>query len=342
LNISDTTHFKEIKKLLAEKAQNVVIVSHRNPDGDAIGGTTAMYNLMKNMGHNAVIVVPNAFPQFLKFLPGTGDILLFEKHKEKCIEAFKACTLLFTIDFNDITQIREFAEHILPVNCYKVLIDHHPNPTNFANLTISETSVSSASELVYIFIKQIGAEKYLDKTIAECIYTGIMTDTGCFSFNSSQRQTFEVVAGLLDFKIDKDSLYNNVYNNYSFDRMRLMGHCLHNKMTLLKGFNTAYITLTQEDIKKYNFKVGDSEGLVNLPLSIKGVKFSALFTERDDIVKISLRSKGKFAVNSIAKIYFKGGGHLNAAGGESEEKLDATLSKFLKILEENKEQLIND
>ena len=262
----------------------------------------------------------------------------YDKNQDRCKVLFEKCTILFIVDFNDLSRIREFADHLQPENCYKILIDHHPDPSDFANLQISDTSVSSASELVYLFMRSLN-KKFIDKKISECIYAGIMTDTGCFSFNSSQRQTFDIVADLLDNNIDKDKVYISVYNNYSFDRMRLLGHCLQDKMVYLPEYRTAYITLTQQEIKNYNFKVGDSEGFVNIPLSIKGVVFSALFTEREDIVKISLRSKGNFAVNEIANTYFEGGGHVNAAGGESKENLDKTVESFMKILSEYKQQL---
>ncbi len=333
---------KYLKELIKKKQQNIVIVSHRNPDGDAIGASMAIYNYFLKLGHQVHFVVPNNYPQFLNWLPNVKNTLIYEWYKSKCKSVFKSCDILFTVDFNDLSRIREFQEELMPANCYKILIDHHPEPGNFADLTISDTSVSSASELVYLFLNALDFNGIIDKDIAECIYTGIMTDTGCFSFNSSNRQTFEIVADLIDFSIDKDKIYGLVFNNYSMDRMRLMGHCLHEKMTYLPELNTAFIELTQEDIKKYNFKVGDSEGFVNIPLSIKGVILSVLFTEKDDIVKLSLRSKGNFPVNKIAKDYFNGGGHFNAAGGESELPMKETVEKLVSILNEFKPELTNE
>lgn len=328
-----------LKNLLAGQKQHIVIVSHRNPDGDAMGAACALFNYFKKAGHDVYMVVPNNYPQFLNWLPHIKNTLIYEWHSDKCKEIFSRCTLLFAVDFNDLSRIREFEEHLRQVNCYKVLIDHHPEPGNFANFTISDTRVSSTCELVYSFLTQIGEKSLIDKDTAECIYVGIMTDTGCFSFNSSKPETFEIVGDLLEAGIEKDKIFGLVYNNYSVDRMRLMGHCLHEKMVYLPEYATAYITLSQEDIKKYNFKVGDSEGFVNIPLSIRGVKMSALFTEKSDVVKISLRSKGNFAVNTITSKYFEGGGHANASGGESKLSLDATVEKFVRILDDYKAQL---
>lgn len=340
LKVLSFFQLRKIKKLLTGKGQDIVIVTHRNPDGDAMGASVALSNFLLKLGHKVDIIVPNAYPQFLNWMPGIEKTIIYEKNQAKCIELFKNCKVLFTLDFNDLNRIREFSEYLMPVNCYKILIDHHPEPGNFANLTISDTMVSSTCELVYLFLRNIDKKK-IDKDISECIYVGIMTDTGCFSFNSSKQQTFKVVGELLEKNIEKDKIFGLVYNNYSIDRMRLMGHCLYNRMVYLPEYRTAYISLTQDDIKRYNFKVGDSEGFVNIPLAIKGVVFSALFTERDDIVKISLRSKGNFAVNGIAGRYFEGGGHANASGGESKENLQKTIDNFIQILKESKEELLN-
>jgi phosphoesterase RecJ-like protein len=330
----------KIRRLFAGKKQNIVIITHRNPDGDAMGASVSLCTFMVKLGHNVNIIVPNAYPQFLQWMHNIDKTLVFEKNQEKCKNLLKECTVLFTLDFNDLSRIREFEEHVIPEKCFKILVDHHPDPSNFADLTISDTSVSSTCELVYLLLKSIN-KKNIDKDIAEAIYVGIMTDTGCFSFNSSTRQTFEVTGELMEYKIDKDKIFGLVYNNYSIDRMRLLGHCITNRMVYLPEFKAAYLTLTQDDIKRFNFRVGDSEGFVNIPLSIKGVVFSALFTEREDIVKISLRSKGNFAVNKIASLFYEGGGHFNAAGGESKENLQNTILKFTKILEEYKQELIN-
>lgn len=342
LNIPQFPEIEKIRQLLDEKQQNIVIVSHRNPDGDAIGSSYALYNFLKKMGHNVNVVVPNSYPKFLSWIPGVKNTLVFEWHKKKCIELFKSCNILFTVDFNDLSRIREFEQHLMPVNSFKVLIDHHPNPGSFADISISDTRVSSTAELVYLFLKKLNRDELFDKDIANCIYTGIMTDTGCFSFNSSCKQTFEVVGNLLEMGLDKDQVYSYVYNDYSHDRMKLLGYSLNEKMVYFPEYNAAYISLSQEDMRKHNFKIGDSEGFVNIPLSIKGVKFSVLFTEKEDIVKVSLRSKGNFPVNNIASKYYSGGGHMNASGGESKLSLQETITRFEMILEEYKDELSDE
>jgi phosphoesterase RecJ-like protein len=342
LKLSDNLSIKKVKELLSQEQQKIVIVSHRNPDGDAVGSSLALYNYFIQMGHEVKVIVPNAFAGYLRWLPGASDVLVYEYMPEKCARILKNSTLLFAVDFNDLSRVREFEEHLSPSDSYKVLIDHHPHPGDFADFTISDTSVSSTCELIYIFLKNLEKDSFISSEVAECIYAGIITDTGCFNFNSSKRQTFDVVADLLDIGIDKDKIYDKIYDNYSFDRMKLMGHVLQEKMVYLPEFRTAYLSLSSDEMKQFNFKVGDSEGFVNIPLSIKGVIFSALFTEREDIVKVSLRSKGNFAVNKMAQKYFSGGGHVNASGGESKESLEDTIKTFVSLLPEFKEALDNE
>jgi bifunctional oligoribonuclease and PAP phosphatase NrnA len=341
LKLDSKYPIQKIKELLEGERQNIVIVSHRNPDGDAMGSSLALYNYFIKMGHEVNVVVPNAFAGFLKWLPESSKAMVYDYMPEKCNEILKKGSILFAVDFNDLSRIKEFEQNLVSVNSYKVLIDHHPNPGNFADLSIVDTSVSSSSELIYLFLKSLDNDKLLDKDIAECIYAGIMTDTGCFSFNSSNRQTFEVVAELLDLGIDKDDVYDRVFDNYSYDRMKLLGHCLQENMVVIPEYKTAYISLSQAEMKRFNFKVGDSEGFVNIPLSIKGVVFSVLFSERDDVVKLSLRSKGKFAVNKMAQEYFSGGGHANASGGESTQSLENSIKTFIGLLPKYKEDIEN-
>lgn len=342
MKLPSQINLEEINNLLSQGKQEIVIISHRNPDGDAIGSSLALYNYFKALGHNVNVVVPNMFAGFLRWMSGASDIQVFEYKPEKCIDLFKRCNILFAVDFNDLSRVREFEKELVSTNSYKVLIDHHPDPGNFADLSISDTSVSSTCELIYLFLRTLPFSSPINKESAECIYTGIMTDTGCFNFNSSKRQTFDVVADLLDIGIDKDKIFDKVFDNYSFDRMQLMGYCLQEKMVHLPEYNAAFLSLSQEDMKKYNFKVGDSEGFVNIPLSVKGVIFSVLFTEHKDVVKVSLRSKGDFAVNTIAGKYFSGGGHKNASGGESKESLENTIKKFMEILPEYKVELTSE
>jgi bifunctional oligoribonuclease and PAP phosphatase NrnA len=319
-----------------------VIVTHRNPDGDAVGSSLALYRVLTKMGHKAQVITPNVYPEFLHWLPDNEQVLIYEKKKREAQKFMEEASVIFCLDFNDITRIREFRKLIENSNAYKVMIDHHPNPVLFADCTISDISVSSTSELLYQFFRELQLVNLVDSETAACIYAGIMTDTGAFSYNSSREQTFLIVAELLGYGFDKDKVHSLVYDNFSADRMRFLGYCLNEKMKVFPDFGAAYISITQEERDRFNFQPGDSEGFVNYPLSINGIRFTALFLEKKDHVKISFRSKGDFAVNRFSAKYFDGGGHKNAAGGESKLSLEETLRKFESLLPEYSEDLMKN
>ncbi len=327
------------KLLTQEKNKKIVLVSHKNPDGDALGSVLGLNNLLKYSNHETVAILPNAYPEFLKWMPGNDNILIYADGKKLANEEIEKADIIISLDFNDLDRLGDMKKPVESAKAIKILIDHHPHPSNFSNITCSETNVSSTSELLYLIIEELGLKNWIDKDVATSLYVGIMTDTGNFSFNSSKKETFDVIGELLGYGIDKDLIYSYVYNNYSFNRMKLMGFCLHQKMKYFPEYNTAYISISKEDKEKYNFQPGDSEGFVNLPLSIEGVKFSALFTEKEDKVRISFRSKGNFPVNKFSTDNFNGGGHLNAAGGESDESLSSAINKFEKLLPKYKDDL---
>ncbi len=329
-----------IKELLTNGQQKILIISHRNPDGDAIGSSLALYRVLNKMGHQVNVLVPNSVPAFLQWMPDANKIVVYAKSATKAETIMDEATICFALDFNDIGRIREFESHLVKSRAYKVLIDHHPDPSPFSDITISDTTVSSTSELLYSFIQNIDLGHLIDRDVAGCFYAGIMTDTGCFSFNSSRPETFQLVAGLLSYGFDKDDIFNRIYNNFSFNRMKLMGYCLDKKMQVLPEFRTAYISLSQEEMRQYNFHIGDSEGFVNLPLSVEGIRFSVLFIENKEMVRVSFRSKGNFKVNNLAAEHFKGGGHMNAAGGESYDTLQDTVQKFINLLPKYKDELL--
>ncbi len=337
-----TIDYTAIKELLAESGKRILIISHRNPDGDAIGSSLGLANLLIKLDHQVDVLVPNKFPAFLGWMLNADKILLFADQKEKAEAVLQNADIVFTLDFNDLTRVKEFDEFLSQSSAYKVLIDHHPNPAPFADLTISDTRASSTAELVYSFIREMDIAGNMDAEIANCIYAGIMTDTGNFSFNSSLPGTFRIVGELLNFGAQKDFIYDQVYDNFTHERMRLMGYCLDQKTKYMPEYKTAYISLTQEEMRKYNFRIGDSEGFVNLPLSVKGIRFAVLFTEKKDMIKVSLRSKGSFPANELASKYFHGGGHLNAAGGESYDTLEKTIEKFVNLLPEYKDELLSE
>lgn len=334
--------FSTIRELLTNDKKSILILSHRNPDGDAIGASLALYILFQKMGHQVEILIPNAYPGFLKWMKNANKILIYTRKPKVADKLLTQAEIVFALDFNDLSRIHEFNDKLKFSGSYKVLIDHHPDPQEFANLSISDQNTSSTAELVYDFIETLGFSSLIDIDIAGCIYAGIMTDTGCFSFNSSQPETFRKVASLLSCGIDKDFIYDRVYNNFSCDRMRLMGYCLDKKLEYLPEYHTAYMTLTQQELRDYNFRIGDAEGFVNLPLSIEGIRFAALLIEKKDMVKISLRSKGNFAVNKFAAEHFHGGGHKNASGGESYESIQKTVDKFVNLLPEYKDELSSE
>lgn len=331
--------FIALKNLLEEEGKKIAIITHRNPDGDAMGSACGLKLFLNKLGHLASIIVPNNYPEFLAWIPGANDALVYTSQKTEATKALSEAEIIFALDFNELKRVREFEATVKASDAFKAMIDHHPNPADFADYALSITSLSSTSELVFHFIEMLGKKHIVDKDIATGLYVGLMTDTGNFSFNSSRQETFYTASSLLEHGIEKDEIYNRVYNFYSFDRMRLMGYCLNKKMQYFPEYRTALISLTQEEMEQFNFVQGDTEGFVNLPLSIKGVRFSGLFLERGNLVKVSLRSKGSFAVNEICSKYFNGGGHVNAAGGESSKSLDEVIKEFIELLPNYKKAL---
>jgi bifunctional oligoribonuclease and PAP phosphatase NrnA len=291
------------------------------------------------MGHEVYPIVPNEYPEFLQWLPGNEYVIDFYKKKETASTIISSADIIFFLDHNESKRGADMNEVLTASKAIKVMIDHHPNPQMPVDYQLSFTEASSTCELIFEFITAIDGLQYMDQDIAECIYTGILTDTGCFNYNSSRTRTFEIAAELLRYSIPKDEIFRRIYDNFSAQRMRLLGYCLNEKMVVLPEYQTAYISITMEEQKRFDFATGDSEGFVNYPLSIKGVCFTALFTERKDKVKISFRSRGGFPSNLFSERHFYGGGHLNAAGGESNLPLNETIQKFVDLLSDYKAEL---
>lgn len=341
MDILSTAKLGFLRNKLKE-SEKFLIITHQNPDGDAIGSALGLFHALKNFGIESKVIVPNDFPGFLKWMPASDEILVFEKNKKQIIGLLEEKPFIFFLDFNDISRTGKIKETIEKNSSFSILIDHHPDPGDFANITLSHIGASSTAELVYQFVKSLLGNHVIDKPVAECLYAGIMTDTGSFSYNSSNPLTYAILSELLSFGIDKDDIYSNVYDNFSKDRMKLLGYCLDQKMVVLENYGTAYISLTNEEKKKYNFQPGDSEGFVNFPLSISGINFSAYFMENGKKVKISFRSKGDFPANLFAEKYFNGGGHKNAAGGESDLSIDKAVERFVELLPGFIETLTNE
>ena len=335
LNHNDIVRLKE----LLGKSKKILITTHHNADGDAIGSTLGLALVLRKAGKQVNIVTPNEYPHFLKWMPGSDLITVFRGNEKAVKTMVDEAEILFCVDYNDTSRLKYAAKTIFATKAPVVLIDHHPDPMSFPDLIFSETGLGSASELIFHVINELGMQNLVDKDVATALYTGIMTDTGCFSFSCSYPGVFEVVAKLINFGIPKEEIHSRIYDNYSDARMRLMGFCLNEKMIVLPEMNAAYISLTQEEVKRFNHVPGDTEGFVNLPFSIKGIRFTAFFMEKSDHVKISFRSRGGFSVNDFAKTNFRGGGHINAAGAEWDLPLEKTLQRFLDILPQYSENL---
>jgi phosphoesterase RecJ-like protein len=320
--------------------KKIVIVPHKNPDGDALGSTLAMCLLLSAEGHDCVVVSPNNYPDFLKWLPGEKGILNFEKDREKAEKLISEAELIFTLDFNHLSRSGDMEKTLEKASVDFVMIDHHEQPGDYARFRECEPEMSSTAEMVYNFFTEMGRTEAITPEIATCLYTGIMTDTGSFKYPSTTFKTHLVTADLLKKGAKNGEIHNAVYDTNSFDRMQLLGQALKN-LKFEEKYRTAYITLTQEEKDANNFKKGDTEGFVNYALSLEGTILAAIFIEdkKEKIVKVSLRSKGDFDVNKLARKHFDGGGHRNAAGGRSEKSLGETIDKFIGFLPEYADEL---
>ena len=320
-----------IKELL-DNHKRIIILTHANPDGDAIGSSLALYSILIQEKHNVSIITPNEFPSFLAWMPYTNNILVHKNNKKKVSEAIKAADIIFCLDFNDVKRMEAIEEDYLKSGAVKIMIDHHISSDVYTDYSISNTYTSSTSELIYDLIADLNKAHLINKEVAECLYVGIVTDTGSFSYACNYEKTYLIIAELFKHGIDGEHIHRLVYDTYTEDRMRLLGYCLSEKLRVFPKYHTAYISLTKEDMNKFNYKIGDTEGIVNYGLSIESIDLAALFMERDGCIKISLRSKGGVSVNDIARKYYSGGGHHNAAGGNSYISMEKTLAEFEAIL----------
>ena len=323
---------QKIQELLSTP-KKIIIIPHRSPDGDAMGSTLGLYHFLKKLNHESLVVAPNEFPDFLAWLPDSDAILIYEKDKENIAQKIYDADLIFTLDFNALHRTGEMEQVLNKVTAPFIMIDHHQKPDDYAQYQFSDTKYGSTCEMVYHFIVSLGMENLIDKTIATCIYTGIVTDSGSFKFPSTTSTTHRVVANLIDKGIENAAIHNALYDENSYNRLQLLGQALKN-MKILFDKKTSFITLSQKELDQNNYEKGDTEGIVNYGLSIKGIIFTAIFIEHRDenIIKISFRSQGSFDVNQFARTHFNGGGHINAAGGKSYLSLNETVAKFEEIL----------
>ncbi|MCF8304609.1 MAG: DHH family phosphoesterase [Bacteroidales bacterium] len=328
-----TQHQRQQLLELLSTPKNIAIVTHANPDGDAIGSSLAMYRFLQKKQHQTTLIVPNRFPDFLAWLPQSDEIQIVDREPKKCKNSVEEADLIICLDFNAIDRVERFSKTLGQAKAPKLLIDHHLQPEYKSfDYVISTINISSTAELLYDFIHTLGFHDLIDKQIAESIYVGMMTDTGSFSYACNYEKTFIIVADLIKTGIDVEEINTRVYDNYSESRMRLLGFCLSERLVVLREYNTAYIYLTAEDLKRFNYQRGDTEGVVNYTLSLKGVNLGVLITQREGKIRLSMRSKGDFSVNRFAREHFQGGGHKNAAGGDSYLSMEETIRKFEEIL----------
>jgi len=332
---------KGIEKLL-ETPQNIVITVHTNPDGDAIGSAIALYHFLKKLNHQVKIIAPNHFPDFLAWLPGADDILIFEQDAKTSRTFLVEANLLFCLDFNALSRSGVLQDDLKRLEIPRLLIDHHREPeTESFVYCYSDTAVSSTAELIYELIAYYNFEKYADNAIAQALFTGIMTDTGSFSHSINRPETFEITAKLIRFGLDAVWVHQQVYDTFSESRLRLLGHAISNCMLVFEEYATAVIQLSKDDLQKYNFQIGDTEGIVNYPLSMQKINMAILVTEKKDTIRFSFRSKGSFSVHELAKEHFNGGGHKNASGGSMKTDMKTAVNQLISVLPNYKEKLVN-
>ncbi len=336
MNLVDIKAVEELLSL----PQKIVIIPHKNPDGDAIGSTLALWHYLKNRRQKATVVSPNDYPKFLKWMPENETILNFEAKNSQALAALQEATLIFTLDFNHFGRTGQLAPLLEASKAKFIMIDHHQAPADYADITYSDVSMSSTCEMVYNFIEFLGDSDSITPEIADCIYTGIMTDTGSFKFSSTTSRTHRIVADLIDKGAQNTKIHTNTYNTNSPSRLHLLGTALKN-MVILQEYRTAYITLSQEELDTYEYKKGDTEGFVNYGLTLEGIRLAVIFIENKEegIIKISFRSEGDFSVNEFARKHFNGGGHDNAAGGRSDVSIEETAKYFISLLKNYKDKL---
>lgn len=334
-----TEEISNIKSLL-NQPKKIVIVPHKNPDGDAIGSSLGLYIYLSLYKHKVSIIAPNDYPDFLKWLPQEHIILKYESNRDSSKTLIEKAEIIFTLDFNALHRTGEMEQPLQDSKAIKIMIDHHQQPDAYAKYMYSDITMSSTCEMIYNFIEMLGDSDLITKDIATSLYAGIMTDTGSFRYPSTTSKTHNVISDLMNKGADNAFIHNAIYDTNSPERLLLLGCALRN-LKVLPQYKTAFITISQEELNTFDFKKGDTEGFVNYGLSVENVIFAAIFIEhkQEGIIKISFRSKGDFSVNEFSRTHFDGGGHTNAAGGKSDLNLKDTVEKFITILASYKQAL---
>ena len=325
---------------LLNNPQKLVVTMHQKPDADAMGSALGLYHFLLQLGHEVVVISPTNWAGFLNWMPGADKMIDFEKDTEKATAQVELAQFIFCLDFNTLSRTKRMEECLNIAKGIRVLIDHHQEPqTEKFAYGKSDTGKSSTAEMVFDFMIESGKEEYISQEVSQCLYAGVMTDTGSFRFPSTTASVHRMVAYLKEKGLDHSRIHEALFDNFSESRLRFIGHVLLNRMEVFFEYNTALITVPQSDLLKYEIKTGDTEGLVNYPLSIEGIRLVAIVIDRGEERKWSFRSKGNFDVNVFARKYFNGGGHKNAAGGGSKDNLESTVQHFKVAMRENKEQL---
>jgi len=332
---------EQIKELLSTP-RKVAITTHQKPDADAMGSSLALKQYLEKKGHSVNVVVPTDYAPFLNWMTGNNDVEIYsEKNHSEVETTFNTADVIFTLDFNALSRINELGEIVRNSTAKKILVDHHQQPERFEDISYWDDKRAATAELIFELINDLGDKDLIDAKIGECIYAGIMTDTGSFRFPSTSKRVHEIIGDLIEAGVDNAKVHRLIYDTGSEDKLRFTGYAISEKLIVKTEFKTAYITITEEELKRFNSKTGDTEGLVNYALSIDGIVFACLMTDRGGIVKMSFRSIGDFNVNKFAREHFNGGGHNNAAGGATHVTLEETLEKFESLLPAYKENLID-
>lgn len=323
--------------------QKIVITTHHNPDADALGSSLGMYNYLRKKNHQVTVITPSDYPSFLHWMKGNDEVINFEEEdqQKKAKELMSEADMIICLDFSNLARINEVAELVKSADAYIVNVDHHQDPEDFADFRYWSTSAAATCELIYELITEMGDKSLIDKDIADCLYAGIMTDTGGFRHPNTTKNVHYITAELIGLGADNSKISRLIYDTNSINRLKFIGFALTRRLVILQDLQTAYFAISKKDLKKYNSQTGDTEGLVNYALSLDGIKLAALFTERKDNVKISFRTAEDVAINKFAGKYFDGGGHKNASGGKSDLSLTATTKKFEKLVKENQQLLFN-
>ncbi|MEY2705038.1 MAG: hypothetical protein RL407_1100 [Bacteroidota bacterium] len=324
-------------------ARKIVITTHVKPDADALGSSLGLYNYLIRKGHEVTVITPSDYPYFLTWMKGNDEVLDFSSHtdREKALAKLATAEIIFCLDFSALDRVNAIGDLIRKSNAYVVNIDHHQDPEDFADFRLWSTSAAATCELVYELIVALGDKALIDKAIASCLYAGIMTDTGGFRHPNTTKNVHLVVAELLEAGADSAKIANLIYDSNSINRLKFIGFAITRRLVILKDLHTAYFVISKKDLKKYQSQTGDTEGLVNYALSLEGIKLAALFSEREDGIKISFRSSVEVPVNKFAADHFQGGGHVNAAGGKSSLSLKKTVERFESLVQEHQEALFH-